>query len=89
MMQVRATKTGYYNHGRIKEGQIFVLTERKGLDHTGKKIVLSPEAQFSEKWMIRVNGSDDPPIVESKQASARGKSKASPAKQSSDDSDVI
>lgn len=64
-MRVRATSLGYYNHRRQREGDVFVLKpytviERSAngaiiKDENGKpkKKVVTPEMQFSEKWMER------------------------------------
>lgn len=40
MMRVKATRTGYYNHKRIYEGEIFNLSEDK---------------HFSKNWMINLS----------------------------------
>ena len=89
-MQVRATKLGYFNHVRIREGQEFTLVERKGLDRDRKPIVISPEAQFSAKWMEKVDAEVEEAVRESKSVVvAKSKAKAAPAKQTASDSEVI
>lgn len=40
MMRVKATRTGYYNHKRIYEGEIFNLADEK---------------HFSKNWMINLS----------------------------------
>lgn len=79
-MRVKAKRTGYIDHHLKKAGDVFELVERKGLDRHGKAIVLSPEMQFSEKWMERL---DDK--IEVPKARAGGKKSASVPT----DSDVI
>lgn len=89
-MQVRATKLGYFNHMRIREGQEFTLVERKGLDRDRKPIVISAESQFSAKWMEKVDVEIDEPVRESKSVVvAKSKAKAAPVKQTASDSEVI
>ena len=60
-MRVRATALGYYGHKRRKEGQEFVLEPikrlRKDKDGNMREIVITPEQQFSARWMERL----DPP----------------------------
>jgi hypothetical protein len=70
-MRVIATRTGYYEHKRLKPGQEFVLVERKGLDKEGKKIVLSPEKQFSDKWMKRADEVEIVPVSKAKGSKAK------------------
>jgi len=79
-MKVKAKRTGYIDHHLKSEGDVFELVERKGLDRTGKPIVLSPEMQFSEKWMVRLDEK-----IEVPKARAGGKKLASVPT----DSDVI
>jgi hypothetical protein len=58
-MRVRATALGYYGHKRRKEGQEFVLEPikrlRKDKDGNMREIVISPEQQFSARWMERLD----------------------------------
>lgn len=54
-MKVRAIKQGYYDLFRRREGEVFELKEIKGLDRTGKPVTYSPEEQFSERWMEKVD----------------------------------
>lgn len=65
-MQVRATSLGYYNHRRQREGDVFTLKPYTVIerspngaiikDENGKpkKKLVTPEMQFSEKWMERL-----------------------------------
>lgn len=107
-MLVKAKGIVYYNDKRYREDQTFELVERKGIrkfkDEKGEEIVLSPEAQFSERSMIRVDADGrelDGPVVKKEVKSEEVKSegivesvkkkvskKASKKKASSDD-DVI
>lgn len=73
---------GYYNHRRIREGEMFTLIPYKQKDGT----VVSSEQQFSSKWMERL----DSRIIPTKQAVAVEQVK--PEKDLSEptgDSDVI
>lgn len=60
-MQVRAKAitgqkySGEYNHRRRVPGEVFTLNTLTRISKDGKKIVISPEAQFSDKWMERVD----------------------------------
>lgn len=60
-MKVKATMTGYYDHKRIREGQVFELKPLKTKD--GKTIDV--EKQFSKVWMERLD-------VENKKPKAKG-----------------
>lgn len=62
-MKVQATKLGYYLHKRRREGETFDLVEIKGLDKDNNPIVISPEQQFSKKWMKAL---DEAPKVSGK-----------------------
>lgn len=56
-MLVVATKPGFYVSRGYAKGQKFSLREREGVSIKGgkrKKITLSCEAQFSEKWMKKI-----------------------------------
>jgi hypothetical protein len=57
-IRVRATREGYYNYKRRKEGEVFYLIPIRGVirDRSGreKKHTFTPEQQLSEKWMERV-----------------------------------
>lgn len=46
-IKVQATQLGYYEHKRRREGDVFLLVERK--DRYGN--VMSAKSQFSKKWM--------------------------------------
>ena len=71
-MRVRATQLGYYGHKRRKEGAEFVLEPikriRKDKDGNPREITISPEQQFSERWMERVD-----PIVPKEKKSKKDK----------------
>lgn len=56
-MKVQATKLGYYDHKRMREGEVFELSPIKGL-RNGEPKTYSPEEQFSDKWMEKVNDDD-------------------------------
>lgn len=43
---------GYFGNRRIREGQVFEIVPLK--DKEGK--IISPEQQFSKKWMERLDG---------------------------------
>lgn len=60
-MKVQATQLGYYQHIRRKEGAIFDLVAVKGKDKDGNPIVLTPEEQFSKKWMMKFE--DEKPVA--------------------------
>jgi len=77
-MKVRATKLGFYNNRKQREGTVFFLKERK---LRGKK--LSAEDQFSELWMEKVDGAEAP-----KKAPAK-KAKATPSEQVDQNQPVI
>ena len=64
-MKVRATMMGYYGEKRRREGDVFVLkpfkywakeTDPKTKKITKKEILVSPDEQFSDYWMERVEG---------------------------------
>jgi len=59
-MRVKAKMLCYYENKRRKEGEVFALKEKRGFTvdpKTGKKvpIVISPEEQFSETYMERLD----------------------------------
>lgn len=58
-MKVRATALGYYGHKRRQEGAEFELEPikrlRKQPDGSMKEITITPEQQFSQRWMERVD----------------------------------
>lgn len=79
---------GYYEHKRIKPGQEFVLVTRKGLDRDRKPITLTPEKQFSESWMEKVEDvieDDSAPVV----TKAKGKAAKAVKEPEPVESDVI
>lgn len=42
---------GYYNHKRIREGDVFELVAKKRVDGT----IITAEQQFSSRWMEKIN----------------------------------
>ena len=80
-MKVRATKLGYYDLLKRKEGDVFELKEIKGLDMNGKPVTYSPQDQFSSKWMEKF---DSAQAVKSKAGSKKPASNVQ-----SSDSEVI
>jgi hypothetical protein len=100
-MKVKATKLGFYGHKRRREGDVFELVPYKvqKLDAEGKVVfddkrkpvleTISPEAQFSDSWMSRIEaaprkGKHAPKAQEPEEV----ESDASDTEQSSED-DVI
>lgn len=59
-MKVRAKKLGYYDNKRRREGEVFELKPVKGKKKKAERnigdLVLTPEQQFSDLWMERVDG---------------------------------
>ena len=58
-MRVRATRAGYYDHLRRREGDVFTLASITGLVmdvKTGQHVsaTIPPEKQFSSRWMEKV-----------------------------------
>jgi hypothetical protein len=47
--------SGEYNHKRRLPGEVFELFPITRKKKDGKDIIISPEAQFSERWMERVD----------------------------------
>ena len=70
-MKVRATMLGYYGHKRRREGQEFELEPikrlRKQADGTMKEITISPEQQFSTRWMEKVDAGTPPVAKKTKE----------------------
>jgi hypothetical protein len=70
-MKVRAKSAGYYNHRRIKEGDVFELKEQTGLiikkDGTKEKKTWKVDELFSSKWMEKYED-DDAQVVKRKPA---------------------
>ncbi len=59
-MKVRAIKDGYYGHKRRRVGAVFMLapiTRMREDKKTGamKEVTISPEQQFSTRWMEKVD----------------------------------
>lgn len=100
-MKVRATQLGYYDHRRRKPGEVFELIEVKGFTKDPKTekvspLTLSPEQQFSENWMEKVDESTPVGQAPETEDGARepaplsGAGKKKPAaKKSTGDADVI
>lgn len=84
-MRVIATKMGYYNHRRIKEGEEFTLVDRKGKDKDGKAIVIPAEKQLSSQWMVEADKADEAEYRRPAKASRPAKPKV----ESVSDEDVI
>jgi hypothetical protein len=95
-MKVRATALGHIYNVRKREGDVFELVPVKGFVKRGdilekKEITITPEMQFSAKWMEKVGSkqavvdddSDSAPVVK-----RRKKQDVEPEPQYSDD-DVI
>ena len=82
---------GYYDHIRIREGQIFELVPRKRKDGT----IISCEEQFSKEWMERMEvppvekktNAQQPPVPEPKPETVASESPATD--RPTGDSDVI
>jgi len=74
-MLVRATRLGYYDHKRIREGEEFILRTIKGkVKDKSDKLVdksFAPEEQFSGLWMEKVQ--DDEPTPEKKEIANKRK----------------
>jgi hypothetical protein len=58
-MRVRATKMGYYGLQRRREGDVFELVPVKTVKDK-KPVVITPEQQFSELWMEKVDADAKP-----------------------------
>jgi len=95
-MKVRATQLGFYAHGRKRPGQEFDLKPRKGkkmppepeggypkgIDIKPVDHVFTPEEQFSDTWMEKV---EDEPVGKGK----KGKKVAEPEPEIDEDEHVI
>ena len=46
---------GFYNHVRRRGGDVFTLIPQEGLDKDGKPKTITPDQQFSKRWMERVD----------------------------------
>ena len=53
-MKVKAKKLVFYGNRRYREGEVFELVFRKGINAKGEPIELTPEQQFSEKAMEKL-----------------------------------
>ena len=82
---------GYYNHKRVKPGQVFVLVPQKGIGKDKKPFVIPPEKQFSDKWMEKVeaDGSDEMEVVPKAKGKKMAKVVDEQASMPSEDSEVI
>ena len=47
--------SGYYDHKRRIAGEVFILAPISKIGKDGRKIIISPENQFSDRWMERVD----------------------------------
>lgn len=81
-MKVRATRLGYYGLLRRYPGDEFVLKKFTTRNKKDEFVELSPEQQFSPKWMEKVDGTVEPKPRSSK---GRGSQKI----ESVDDQEVI
>lgn len=88
-MKVRATQVGYIYHRRRREGEVFELKTIKGhkQDKDGrlKPIEITPEQQFSARWMEVVDGNYDEKEMMHDDQSKRRKKKVEHEAFSSDD----
>ena len=70
-MLVRAKQTGYIYHRRFRENEVFHLKPVKA-KKDGKDVVLKPEDQFSDVWMVKVQeknlASKDKEVLEHQEA---------------------
>jgi hypothetical protein len=76
-MKVRAIELGYYGHKRRQPGAEFVLEPLKRIRKdakTGlmKEILITPEQQFSSRWMERVDGEAPKKTKEPKETQQEG-----------------
>ena len=53
--------SGYYDHKRRVAGEVFVLKPRTKIGKDGKKIIISPENQFTARWMEKADNDAPPP----------------------------
>lgn len=61
-MLVKAIRPGYYDLKRRREGDVFELKEIKGFKRVGEKLekyTITPEQQFTDTWMEKVDGDED------------------------------
>lgn len=96
-MKVRATKLGFIYNKRKREGDVFELKTVRGYSKKaelrGEVIEVTPEQQFSDKWMERV--SDDAKVdtidelYDQPVAPKRRKKKADVEVESSDPDDEV
>jgi len=61
-MQVRATKMGYYNHKRVREGVEFTIKNEK---------------EFSANWMEKLD-EEEAPVPAAKKGKGKAKAEAEP-----------
>ena len=54
--------SGYYDHKRRVAGEIFTLVPITKVAKDGRKIIISPENQFSDRWMERLDPKA-PPVI--------------------------
>jgi hypothetical protein len=53
--------SGYYDHKRRVAGEVFILKAITKIGKDGKKVIIAPENQFSERWMEKVDKDAPPP----------------------------
>ncbi len=98
-MWVRAIRRGYYGHvrryaadeGVPGAGEPFELVPVNATDKDGNAVVISPDKQFSERWMEKVDAPEPTPAPVRKVLTSQRPPTAQPAKKSKStgDSDVI
>ena len=85
-MRVRAKSMGYIYNVRKREGEVFDLVPVKGYkkngDVLGEPVVYSPEQQFSDKWMEKVDADD---VASESPVKKKAKKVAAPVQQDYDD----
>ena len=59
--------SGYYDHRRRIAGEVFTLTPIKKIGKDGRTIIISPENQFSDRWMEKVDPKAPAVAVQSEQ----------------------
>jgi hypothetical protein len=62
-VRVKEGEKGFYGNKLYREGEEFTLVKRehsRNKDDKGKPVVITPEQQFSEKWMEKVNPGPKP-----------------------------
>jgi hypothetical protein len=76
---------GYYNHIRRRGGDVFTLLPIETKDRKGQPKIITPENQFTDKWMIKV----DEDVPESKPAHFNKIGKGQPRPEPDTDKEVL